>query len=365
MRVLHCIDTLQGGGAERQLCYLAEALVALGHEVDVAFMLDGVHAARLDRSGARMHRLGWRAPHDPSLLIDLCRIIRARQPDVVHTWLRRMDLVGGLAGRLTGRPWIYGERSRRRPTGELRERLRQWWGGHAAAVVANSAAGARSWRQARGRDDGVFLVPNGLPIDEIAATAPAAPEGVAADTPLVLFAGRFDANKNVPLLATAVAALLRAEPRVVALACGQGPLHAWFRAEMARQGLGDRARAPGWVAEIWPLMKRADLFFSPSRVEGNPNAVLEAMACGCPLVLSDIPEHRELADAGSALFFDPRAPDEAVARLREALADRPAAARRARAAAERVRTRSVERMARAYADIYARLARTSATTRAA
>jgi glycosyltransferase involved in cell wall biosynthesis len=44
-----------------------------------------------------------------------------------------------------------------------------------------------------------------------------------------------------------------------------------------------------------------------------PNAVLEAMACGCPLVVSDIPEHREILDQDSALFVDPHQPD-AIAR---------------------------------------------------
>jgi glycosyltransferase involved in cell wall biosynthesis len=52
-------------------------------------------------------------------------------------------------------------------------------------------------------------------------------------------------------------------------------------------------------------MKKASLFISLSKFEGSPNAVMEAMACGCPLVLSDIPGHREILNDKSALFVDP------------------------------------------------------------
>jgi glycosyltransferase involved in cell wall biosynthesis len=181
---------------------------------------------------------------------------------------------------------------------------------------------------------------------------------------LVLFAGRFDRNKDVPTLAAALARLLSDEPRAHASCCGEGELHGWFRGEIDRLGLGARCHTPGWVTHLWGLMKRADAFVSTSRVEGNPNAVLEAMACGCPLVLSDIPEHRELADASTALFFPPSSPVAAAARLREALADRAASRHRAELAAARVGGRSIARMAAAYAGLYASLLRTSPTTRA-
>src|SRR6185312_10715721 len=59
MRVLQCIDTLGGGGAERQLTYLAGGLVRLGHEVDVVCHVDGPWAQPLREAGATLHRLGW------------------------------------------------------------------------------------------------------------------------------------------------------------------------------------------------------------------------------------------------------------------------------------------------------------------
>jgi len=94
-------------------------------------------------------------------------------------------------------------------------------------------------------------------------------------------------------------------------------------------------------------MKRAGVFASLSRFEGSPNAVMEAMVCGCPLVLSDIAAHRELAGDGGAWFVPPDDAAAAAAAIREALASPPAADTRARAAQW-----SVGSMARRYEEIY-------------
>src|SRR4029077_5699867 len=64
----------------------------------------------------------------------------------------------------------------------------------------------------------------------------------------------------------------------------------------------ERIRLLGFVKDLWCWMRRADVFVSVSRFEGTPNVVLEAMAIGCPLVVSDIPEHREILDETTARF---------------------------------------------------------------
>jgi glycosyltransferase involved in cell wall biosynthesis len=102
-------------------------------------------------------------------------------------------------------------------------------------------------------------------------------------------------------------------------------------------------------------MKAATLFVSPSKVDGMPNTVMEAMACGAPLVLSRIAPHTEFVREPEALWFDA---DDAVG-LREALArtlDDPAAARRRVAlASASIRRFSVDAMVNAYDAIYQEL----------
>jgi glycosyltransferase involved in cell wall biosynthesis len=103
-------------------------------------------------------------------------------------------------------------------------------------------------------------------------------------------------------------------------------------------------------------MKRANVTVSVSLFEGSPNVVLEAMAAGCPLVVSDIAAHRELLDEQSAILVDPRDPRQIADAIIKVLSDPEAAARRARAAYDRVQHYSLSATARQYADLYRELA---------
>jgi glycosyltransferase involved in cell wall biosynthesis len=359
MRILHCIPTLEPGGAERQLCYLTAGLVGLGHAVDVAMLSDGAFGDRLRASGATIHCLGARPAFDVTLIATLGALMRRRRTDVVQTWLRRMDVTAGLAALATGRPFVYSERTVWKPAG-WRQRVRREVIARAAAVIANSQNAARFWRGAFGARKPVHVVPNALPLEEIAAAQVASRRAwqIAEDAELILFVGRFVPAKNVERLADALAIVLGHRPGAVALCCGDGELWSTFRQAVARRGLASRCRAPGHRADVWPLMKAADVLVSPSLHEGSPNAVLEAIACGCPVALSDIPAHRELA-GGDAAFYFPATSAEAMAQaITRALDDPGEAERRARRAARAIAgTRSIETLAKAYTTIYADVAR--------
>ena len=86
--------------------------------------------------------------------------------------------------------------------------------------------------------------------------------------------------------------------------------------------------------------------------EGRPNAVLEAMACGCPLVVSDIPAHREFLDEGSALLVSPEVPAAIAQAIGSVLTAPDDAARRAKEARAKAAQWSNQAMARQYAHVY-------------
>jgi glycosyltransferase involved in cell wall biosynthesis len=104
------------------------------------------------------------------------------------------------------------------------------------------------------------------------------------------------------------------------------------------------------VDNLWDLMSCADAFVSLSRFEGCPNAVLEAMACGCPVVVSDIPAHREMLDESSARFADPDDTAKAAAELKATLMSGDGG--RARVARALAAGRPVEATARLYEQLY-------------
>src|SRR5213075_2062115 len=97
MRILHCIPTLEGGGAERQLALLGPKHVAAGHEIHVALLRGGPHLDAISRGCVTVHQLPRRSPHDPRTALSIASLIGDVQPDIVQTWLLMMDVWGGFA----------------------------------------------------------------------------------------------------------------------------------------------------------------------------------------------------------------------------------------------------------------------------
>lgn len=350
MRILNVIPTLRGGGAERQLAYLAGGLRDLGCDVHVALLHGGTNQARLEAAQATIHRLDVSSNYDPRIVLQLVRLIRRIHPDVVQTWITQMDVFGGIAALLTHTPWMLSDRS----SGphydrNLREASRRAVGRFANAIVANSEPGLHGWEDSRARR---YVVHNAVVFSDI-EKAPR-DDSDYGDAKIVLFGGRMERQKNVATLLTALREVMK-QRDVIALLCGIGPLEEEYRASIAAAGLSDRIRMLGFCENLPSLMKRADVLVAPSWFEGHPNVSIEAATVGCPLIVSDIPAHRGWLDENSALFAptnDPRAFARAILQT----LDDPAAARaRAGRARELVRDWSVERCAKSYLRIYEEL----------
>jgi len=353
-RILHCIPGMGGGGAERQLSYLAAELDGRGWEVHVAALCGGPNLDRIAASGVRMHPLMARGNYDARIFWQLIRTMRAVKADLVQVWLPQMEILGGLAATALRLRWIFSERcSAMAYPPSVKHRLRVLIASRAAAVVSNSADGDAYWR---GRVNGHvarFVVPNAVPLAEIDAERSATPEetGIEAGQRVVLFVGRLCAQKNLDVLVSALRVVL-AQPKTVAVFCGEGPLRAAVEQRLTEYGIRDRVRLPGYVRNIWRWIKRADVFVAPSLFEGQPNAVLEAMACGCPLVVSDIPAHREFLDETTAWLVNPYEADALAEAILDVLSAPAAAIARARKARAWVASLSIPSVARRYAEVY-------------
>ena len=99
-------------------------------------------------------------------------------------------------------------------------------------------------------------------------------------------------------------------------------------------------------------LKRASVSVAVSRCEGHPNAVLEAMAAGAPVVVSDIPAYRSILDQESALFVAGNDPRAIAAAIVEALEDRVAADQRAVRARLALPSQSLAATAVRYEGVY-------------
>ncbi len=360
MRILHLIPRLSGGGAETQLGYLAPELARMGHEVHIAYVSDG--PIRPDLPGVVLHRLKSRSSYDPYLLWQLLRLTRRLKLDVLHTWILQSDVLGAIVGGLTKTPWILREPgSAMAHPRNWKNRLRIRAGNRASAIVSNSLGGDSYWR-AQLPNSRRYCVRNGLPVDEIDRTVPAWPAGhPRLSAPIALYVGRLasdgSASKNLRALLESLK-MTRQKREVFGVICGDGPQR--LELEEWRRTLGLEADVvfTGYLrpTAVWALMKMASVFLSLSAYEGAPNTVMEAMACGCPTILSDIPAHREILTDSDALFVDPSNIPEVASRVIETL-DAPGAAQgRGHRAKQKTQAWSVAAMARNYEKIYREIA---------
>jgi glycosyltransferase involved in cell wall biosynthesis len=354
MRIMYCIPTLECGGAERQLAGLAVELARLGHEAHVVFSRGGVSLDTLKAGGVTTHEVGAGGNHDPEIFFRLVGLIREIKPDLVQTALTQMDVLGGAAALLTRTPWVLQERSSApHYVAGWKNRLRSRLGARADAIVSNSAEGVDYWHSQGATRVPLHVIPNGIPLDEIEDAGPEGADGLglSGTRKLVLYAGRMDGGKNVGNLIAALAQIADDVP-FSAVLCGDGPLRPSLEQLAGELGIRDRLVFPGYVENPWALMKRADVFAFVSRFEGSPCVVMEAMACGCPLVVSDIPSHREILDDRSACFVNPEEPAEIAAAVKSTLSSGEAALARAASARARVAGLSFETMARRYEQLY-------------
>jgi glycosyltransferase involved in cell wall biosynthesis len=171
----------------------------------------------------------------------------------------------------------------------------------------------------------VCLVPNGVdarrftPAEPTARATLRARLGFAPDETVALFVGRLERRKGLDILLAAWADLLRRRGAPRLLIAGPGEAGPWAREALAR-GVEGAVTFLGGRADVVELYRAADLLVFPSRAEGCPNVVLEAMASGLPVVATDVAGNREVVGKeGKAGWLvpaqDPAALAEAVATL--------------------------------------------------
>ena len=150
--------------------------------------------------------------------------------------------------------------------------------------------------------------------------------------PLLLTVGYLIPRKGQDL----VIAALEDIPGATLLIVGEGPMRASLEAQVAARHLGDRVRmlGPRRHAELPALFAAADATVLPSSSEGLANVWVESLACGTPLVITDVGGARELVDRPAAGHIVERNPQAIAAGVRGLLANPPARAE-TRAAADR------------------------------
>ena len=292
------LGSLAGGGAERTMLLLAGRLAAAGHAVDL--VLARAEGAFRDAvpDGVRLIDLG--APRMLAAVPRLARYLRAERPAALLATTDAANLAALLARRLSGVPLrlVIRQSEAVSPSlagaGRRRDRWRlppmRWLYPQADAVVAISSGVADDLAARVGlRRDAVTVIHNPVDVDRVRALAalPAAHPWLSdGGPPVVLGVGRLVRQKDFPTLLRAVAELRR-PARLLIL--GEGPERGAVTALASGLGLSGAVDLPGFAANPFAAMARSAVFALSSRWEGFGNVLVEALACGCPVVSADCP----------------------------------------------------------------------------
>ncbi len=351
------------GGVEHMMVNLAGAIARLGIPVElVRARAQGGHADRVPE-GVSVVDLGSR--HTWSSLPALIRYLRQERPAALLAAKDRANRTALRARRLAGAPTRVAVRLGNHLSRSLegRSALRRWLRTapmrrsyhQADAVIAVSGGVAEDTAEVTGLPrEAIHVLPNPVvtpDLEEKARPEPGHPwlrERGSGAPPVLLAIGRLSRQKDFPTLLGAFARL-REGRRARLVVLGEGPDRADLEGLAARLGIAEDTDFPGFAANPFPHIRRADLFVLSSAWEGSPNALTEALALGTPAVATDCPsgpaEILEGGRYGSLVpVGDPAALAEAMARTLE----RPLPAAFLRHGAERYRD---SESARRYLDV--------------
>jgi glycosyltransferase involved in cell wall biosynthesis len=360
LKVCFVLPSLAGGGAERAAVLILNALDDERWDRWMyLFAREGPYVSEVASkiqvadSTATRSRVGrWRA---------LRRFVRRVRPDVVVAFLSYVSVLSAT--------WAAGVRARvvfvqQTPLSAFLADTDYHWSrpwdrrtftavtriGYAGAnlVVATSRGVADDLVQAFGvKPARVRVVPNPVDIPAIAAAArePIDPAFAALWTsPVIVAAGRLADAKNYPLLIEAMGILRQRLPARLFI-LGQGDQEVALRQLIQARGLGDAVRLCGFQGNPWRYIARADVFALTSRYEGFGNVLVEAMACGVPIVATSSPGTRDIVSSGEdGLLVERHEASAVAAALERVLSDAALRGRMSEAArrhAERYRTGTV------------------------
>jgi len=295
------IPGLNVGGSERQLVGLATGLAARGVDAHVV-TLQGGGALRdeLEGVGVPVTSLatGDSGLAAPLASLALMRRWRTRRPDVVQAWLPEAQIVALPIARLLRVPQrIMVIRSMSAPV-----RLTRFSRG-ALAVAARASTLVVGNSRAVVDDSGWPIGSSHKAVIPNAVSVPPAARDAGASPAVGVTVANFTAIKGYPLL---VEALSRLETPPQMVLVGSGPELAGILADVQRSGLSSVVSIEEGVRDPLPLLLESQFFVLPSPSEGLPNAVMEAMAAGLPIVafrVGGIPEIVE--DGVTGILVDP------------------------------------------------------------
>jgi glycosyltransferase involved in cell wall biosynthesis len=360
-RLALVITELDPGGAERMLVELATRLDRSRYQPQVYSLAPPPHpdrqilTRRLADAQIPTTFLGLRrASEFFSAISTLTSHLRNRPADLVQSFLFHANVVAARAALSAGTPRLV--------TG-IRVADPRWWRialermatTRADRFVCVSQSVAEYVRRRGFSSEKLTVIPNGVDLTRWQNAVPAdlSPLGVAPGRQAILYVGRLDKQKGLDRFFSDLPDVLEQLPDHDLLLVGDGPLLRRLQKQAARFRFDERVHFLGWRDDVPSLMQASTLLVLPSRWEGMPNVVLEAMAAGKPVVATQSEGTVELLGLGALQQTVPVGDWAGLARrIVEVALDLKLAAQLGRQNQERAEQFSLDRVAERYQRLY-------------
>jgi glycosyltransferase involved in cell wall biosynthesis len=305
------LPSLGGGGAERVMVSIANRMAAAGWTIDL--VLGNAIGPYLNEVAPSVTVINLGAKRVLFSVRKLAKYLRDKTPDALFATMTHANIAAIWARRLAGVKTRLIIREAVHPTASLKNEsrlIRAVMLGlirkhylNADAIIAPSKGIAHDLaRIADISVDRMHVIYNPIDLFDLRqqSTAPLNHPWFAADSPpIVLAVGRLSEQKDHAILVRAFALLRKTRPlRLMIL--GDGDKREALTRLANSLGLKDDVAIPGFVANPFPFMRRCAVFVLPSRFEGMPNSLIQALALGCPVVATDCPSGpREILNDGA------------------------------------------------------------------
>ena len=298
IRVALCITDLDVGGAERCLQNLAIGLnrerfdpivYCLGPrpQTPEASCADPIEAA-----GIPVHCLGAnRAWHFPRTVRQLRRLLADQAPQILQSFLFHGNFVGRLAARRAGIAHVLsGIR-----VAEHHSKWHLWldrWTQHLVErhVCVSKSVAEFSAHQGGLAEERLVVIPNGIDCNAVSAIKPAdlAKLDIETGRRAITFIGRLQPQKGLTWLLDSAVQWLPRVPDHDLLLVGSGEQHGDLERQAQQLQIANRVHFAGWRPDVLEILAASDLLVLPSRWEGMPNVVLQAMAVAKPVLATSV-----------------------------------------------------------------------------
>lgn len=363
-RVLHIIDSLHLGGAQEVVLNLATCGSPRFHHEVATMHGRGIYWNRLREAGIAVHSL---SPHKhlPLYLASLPTLILSTRPDILHCHLIPSNIIAKPIGSLLGVHLVINHDHTNDPhriDNKVLLALDKSTNRFARHIIAVAAACRNFLIQHESiPQEKITLVPNAIDLRRFSPSTidrceSRATLGLPPEAPVIAGVGRLNPQKNFSLFLEIAAAVSAEIPNARFLLAGEGPEEALLREQSRRLGLAERVVFAGYIPDTRVVYSASDILLMPSRFEGLPMTLLEAMAMGLPVVASNLDGIAEvITDAREGFLADPGHASVFTSRILQLLRDPSLASRIAAAARAKIETNhSVEKMTSAVEAIYDR-----------